>query len=39
MKFYNIKKIKPEQCMAVVIEKQGYGKKKALERHKRYKRI
>lgn len=27
------------KCMAVVIEKQGYGKKKALERHKRYKRI
>lgn len=28
-----------KNCMAVVIKKQGYGKKKALERYNRHKRV
>ena len=39
MKFYNIKKINPDQKINVIIMPSGYGKKMALERYyKKHKR-
>ena len=39
MKFYNINKLNPDQKINIIIMPYGYGKKKALERHNRHKRI
>ena len=39
MKFYNIKKINPDEKINIIIMPHGYGKKMALERYyKKHKR-